>query len=338
MQYDKEFLNHIDESVSLIDYVASNGYAYHEKGGNIWLHCPLHDDDTASLAIRKSDNFAHCFSCGFSGKIIAWLWRIEGYLFDEAVKRAAALAGTDISKMCRSETLLFNRNLKRSRTKDVVQHTILDENVYTKYAKATPREWVNEGITPAAMDFFDIRYDPSSSRILYPVRLLNGALIGVKGRSTFSTEQCKQLGIGKYMNLYEIGTADFLQGLDKTIQYVKEQNEIILFEGLKSCMKAYGWGYKNCAAVESHSINPHQVRLLVDIGANITVAFDADVNFEGRENEALRAALDTLSMFTNVYVIRDRCELLGGAATKNSPVDCGQQTWEELYLRKERWR
>ena len=337
MQHDKEFLQQINDSVNLIDYVTAHGYECHEKGDNVWVHCPLHNDDTASLAIRKSDNFAHCFSCGFSGKIISWLWKIEGLSFEQAVEKAAKLAGTDITKMCRSETLLFNRNLKRGRTKEKTSHIILEESAYAKYTKATPREWINEGITPEAMEFFEVRYDPASSRIVYPVRMLNGDLIGVKGRSIFPADQCKKLGIGKYMNYYEVGTADFLQGLDKTLHYAKAQNELILFEGIKSCMKAYTWGHKNCAAVESHSINPHQVRLLVDIGTNITVAFDSDVTFEGHANEALRSALDTLSLFTNVYIVRDKGGLLGGASAKNSPVDCGQYVWNELYERKERW-
>ena len=160
--------------------------------------------------------------------------------------------------------------------------------------------------------------------------MLNGDLIGVKGRTVFDY---KELGIPKYMNYYQIGDVDFLQGLNKTIDFVKEKGEIILFEGIKSCMKAVDYGYPYTASVETHTINPWQVRLLVKLGVDITVAFDADVTYR---EPALVKALNTLSRFTNVYYINDPDEL-GGRNTKNSPVDLGKETFVKLYDNKRRW-
>ena len=41
-----------------------------------------------------------------------------------------------------------------------------------------------------------------------------------------------------------------------------------------------------------------------------------------------------LKMYTNVYVIEDRSGLLGGAEAKNSPADCGEDIFNELYESK----
>lgn len=337
MTYDRDFLEQIESAVDLVEYATSQGFEFVRRSGRTWAHCTLHEDKTPSLMIDDKNQF-HCFSCGAHGGIINWLRDYEDMSFVSAVEKAARLAGTDISKMCSSETLLFNKRLMKRKTKEPVTHTVLDNTLYEKYQKTHPQEWLDEGITASAMDYFDIRYDPGASRIVYPVRLLNGDLIGVKGRSVFTAEQCKSLGVAKYMNYYEIGTADFLQSLDKTLPYVKDRGEVILFEGIKSVMKAYGWGYENGAAVESHAINQHQVRLLISLGVDVTVAFDSDVNLWDKSSAGLRSALDTLSHFTNVYVVYDKERLLGGAQTKNSPVDCGREVWDELYASKTRWQ
>ena len=337
MIYDSDFLNKISDSVNLIEYVASCGYDTIKRRDKHWMNCPLHEDKTPSLMIDSQNRF-HCFSCNTHGGIIGWLQHIEGRSFKDAVEKAAKMAGTDVAHMCSSETFLFNKNLMKKRYKTTVVHSILPETTYSKFQKATPEEWLSEGISKEAMNFFDIRYDPRSSRIVYPVRMIDGELIGVKGRSVFSTDECKQLGIAKYMNMFEIGTADFLQSLDKTKSFVKEQGEIILFEGIKSCMKAFDWGYKNCAAVESHSINPFQVKLLIKLGVDVVVAFDSDVDLKAKDTAALRESLNTLSMFTNVYVIQDKDGLLGGKDAKNSPVDCGFDIWKQLYSQRSRWK
>lgn len=133
------------------------------------------------------------------------------------------------------------------------------------------------------------------------------------------------------MNYYPIGTMDYLQGLDITLPYVKEKNEIILFESVKSVMKAYGWGYKNSASVEKHSVTDEQLKLLVKLRVNIVFAFDTDVNYR---DDDLRKTINKLKRITNVYVIYDRKHLLGGKEAKNAPVDLTKEIWEQLYFNK----
>lgn len=133
------------------------------------------------------------------------------------------------------------------------------------------------------------------------------------------------------MNYYPIGTMDYLQGLDITLPYVKEKNEIILFESVKSVMKAYGWGYKNSVSVEKHSVTDEQLKLLVKLRVNIVFAFDTDVDYR---DDDLRETINKLKRITNVYVIYDRKHLLGGKEAKNAPVDLTKEIWEQLYFNK----
>jgi DNA primase len=133
------------------------------------------------------------------------------------------------------------------------------------------------------------------------------------------------------MNYYKVGVMDYLQCLEKTLPYVKEKNEIIIFESIKSVMKAYQWGYKNCASAEKHTLTPEQIELLIKLKVNIVFAYDSDVDYWQGE---VRDNIDKLRRVTNVYIIEDREKLLGGKESKNSPADCGKDIWEELYTTK----
>ena len=124
---------------------------------------------------------------------------------------------------------------------------------------------------------------------------------------------------------------DYFQGLNITLPYIKEQNEIIIFESVKSVMKAFGWGYTNSASAEKHSITEEQLRLLVKLRVNIVFAFDSDVSYEDKN---IKQTLDILKRITNVYIIYDKNKLLGGKSAKNAPVDLTRAIWEQLYFSK----
>ena len=327
MVYDHELLKAIVNGVDLRQYVSSF-LPTTTKGGKCWANCVFHEEKTPSLLI--DEHSYHCFGCGEHGDIVDWLRKYEDLSFTEAVDKAARLAAVDQRGFCQSQTYLFNRSLCAAEH-DPATHAVVAKAAWNSFRPAQPKQWLDEGISKEAMQYFDIRYDEATDRIVYPVCMLDGTQIGVKGRTTLDA---KLLGIPKYMNYYKINRIDFLQSLDKTIDDVRKSGEIILFEGIKSVMKAWGWGWRNAASVESHAINQDQVELLVSLGVDVTVAFDSDVDFK---SEALKRSLNLLARFLNVYVVRDRNGLLGGPEAKNAPVDCGKDVWQELYDSKERW-
>ena len=99
-------------------------------------------------------------------------------------------------------------------------------------------------------------------------------------------------------------------------------------------MKAFTWGYKNCISAEKHTLTDEQIKLLLSLKANIILAFDSDVSYTSEER--VKENIDTLRRFSNLFIINDKQNLLGGAEAKNSPVDCGLEIWEELYDNKQK--
>lgn len=328
--YDDEMLRQINDNADLLGYV-SQEIELEKKGKDYFGHCPKHVDKTPSFSITPEKNSFYCFSCGRSGGIIGYLMEYEDLPFEDAVKKAATIANMDLTKMCQSKTIIFLRNwrLFLQRHPEHYQHPIIPKSEYTKFSKEKVQEWLDEGIEQSVMDLFGVRVDKRQNRIVYPVYDINGNLINVKARTRY--KNYKELKIPKYINYYTIGVMDYFQGLNITLPYIKESNEVIIFESIKSVMKAYGWGYKNCVSAEKHTLTDQQIALLVKLRVNVVFAYDSDINYK---NKDVRHDIDILKRVTNVYIIEDSDNLLGGAETKNSPADLGKEVWEELYENK----
>lgn len=331
LTFDDEMLQEINASVDLLEYV-SQSIQMERRGSDYFGRCPLHVDNTPSFSITPAKNSYYCFSCGKSGGIIGYLMDYEGLNFEDAVNKAAKLANVDMSKMCRSQTMSFLKRIRQAlndKKKPVFKHTILDCSEIEKYNNEKVQEWLDEGIEQDVMDLFGVRVDNWNNRIVYPVYDIEGNLINIKARTRYPNY--KQLRIPKYINYFQIGVMDYFQGLNITLPYIKEKNEIIIFESVKSVMKSFGWGYKNCVSAEKHTLTDEQILLLVKLRVNVVFAYDTDINYWQSD---VRKDIEKLKRVTNVFVIEDTNLLLGGADTKNAPVDLGKEIWDELYASK----
>lgn len=325
--YDDETLRQINKNVNLLEYVGQF-IEMKRQGSDYFGRCPLHIDNTPSFCITPAKNLYYCFSCGKAGGIISYLINYEGLSFEKAVGKAAGLADMDLNKICKSNTIAFLKKIRSCALRPNIkfQHDFLDINELKKYKKEPVCEWVNEGIKPEVLDVFGVMVDAKQNRIVYPVYDIDGNLINIKARTRYPNY--KKMKIPKYINYYPVGVMDYFQGLNITLPYIKEKNEVVVFESIKSVMKMYGWGYKNCVSAEKHTLTEEQENLLIKLRVNIVFAYDADINYR---QTGVKETIEKLKRLTNVYIIEDKRRLLGGAETKNSPADCGKEVWDELY-------
>lgn len=326
---DPEMIEQIENNVNLLEYV-SNSIELEQKGNDYFGHCPLHVDKTPSFSITPEKNSYYCFGCGRGGRIINYLHQYEGLSYNDATQKAAKLGNTDLNNMCKSETMTYLKNYRRAMVaKNAPVHEVLDESILSKYRQDRIESWEKEGILPETLKEFQILIDDNASRIIYPVRDIFGKLINVKGRTLF--KNYKKLKLMKYINYFKIGEMDYFQSLDKTLPYVMEKKEVIIFESIKSIMKAWQWGYRNTASAEKHTLTIFQIKLLAKLGVDVVLAWDSDVDYNSPE---VKKDIERLRRITNVYIIENIDCVLGTEKDKNSPADCGQETWEFLYANK----
>ena len=335
MVYDAEYLDEVKKNVNLLEYI-SNDIPLKKIGKDYFGHCPKHVDLTPSFSVNAEKNIFHCFSCGRGFSIFDYLVEYEGLSFEQAVEKAARLAGVNLSQMCQSMTVKENRRLKRIKENYAMEetfHKILPRNEFEKFRKGRIDEWLEEGIRQEEIERFEIRIDDRSNRIVYPVYDCSGNLINIKGRTRF--QDYKKMGIQKYMNYYPVGTVDYFQGLNVALPYIKQSGEIKIFEGIKSVMKLFAYGVKDCVSAEKHNLTIEQIKWIIKSDVkNVVFCYDSDVSYDS--DKKVKDDIRLLKKFVNVYVLKDEENLLGGAEAKNSPIDKGFEIWQKLYEQRKK--
>lgn len=328
MELDKEAIIEMCDQIDLLEY-ASQSYDFKEKSGGYFTNCPLHIDKTPSLSIKKDENYFHCFSCGVGGNIINWLMHFEDMTFQQAIDKVCAMTGSEVSDFKISETVKFLREIQKRTnnkiSKTQVSRDVLDESYYSKFAKDYPQLWLDEGITKEMIDKYEIRIDYNDNRIVYPVYDNNDNLIGAKGRTMY--DNYKALDIIKYKNYTKIGTTDYFCGMKYNRENILKERKAIIFEGIKSGMKAEPWGYDYWVSSETSTLNNEQELILLKMHLKeVCIAYDNDVDIR-----KIMECTKRLRRFTNVTFVSNKNGLLGRKEEKNSPVDRGKDVWDYLY-------
>ena len=207
----------------------------------------------------------------------------------------------------------------------------LPDNVMSKYEfrKDKLKLWEEEGISWDAMKHFGVMYDAFANRIVYPVRNLDGEIISICGRTCDPDFKAKR--IRKYTYYQEIGTVETLYGYSENLEQIITQEEIILFEGAKSVMMAWGWGVRNTAALLTSHLSDNLFMDLVRLSSywkvRIVFALDSDVNIMEDEN------IKRLCSYARVEWVQNRENLL---LPKDSPTDKGEAVFKKLYAERRR--
>ena len=325
MKYSQEQLNELANKIDIVDYIGQTE-DLHKKGDKYFCCCPFHTgDDTPSLCIYPVTNRWYCFGCGAGSSIYDWICKKDNIKFVDSVKKVAEMVGSDITEYEESQSMAFLKQLKQANTikNDSPNRAVLDfqKDYLDKYSDELPQEWLAEDMTEEALRVYNIRIDNSSNRIVYPVFDADGNFIGVKGRTRIKAY--KELGLSKYMNYYKVGILNYFQGFQQA--EFNERRIVIIFEGIKSCIKAWGWGIKNTIASETAALSDGQLKLLIKSGFHeVIIAWDSDQKFRSIITDP---KIQMLKKFTEVSVIRDTKKLLG---EKEAPVDRGEQIFREL--------
>lgn len=331
MRYNQEQIDELANKIDIVELIGETEELY-QKGQNYFCQCPFHSgDNTPSLCINPVMNRWHCFGCGSGTSVYDWIMQRDNINFLEALKKICNRVGENPEDYVESESISFLRQLKKTKSESRIFdscRTILDfqKDYLDVYSDELPKEWLEEDMTEEALRHYNIRIDNNANRIVYPVFDADDNLIGVKGRTRIKAY--KELGLSKYINYYKIGTIDYFQGWQQAYPEIKNRKSVIIFEGIKSCIKAYGWGIPNTVASETSALSDGQLKLLIKTGIpEIIIAWDSDQKFRDIVKDS---KIQMLKKFSNVSVI-DTSKWLND---KEAPVDQGEGIFLELLNRR----
>jgi len=289
---------------------------------------PFKEEKTASFSITPERQVFYDFSSGVGGNVLTFIEKYNKCSFINAVKILKDYA--NISEDYVDTRLSATKEIKKfkhgaSKRKETVKHKILSSDIMDKYEndKIKLQLWIDEGISYEVMERYDVRYDPFSNRIVYPIKDMYGNIISIKGRTL--CEDYKEKNLRKYTYFQAIGDLDLIFGYFEHLKQIKEAREIILFEGEKSVLHAETWGIENTGAILTSHLNPLQLPILIKLGVNVVFALDKEIDIHKDEN------IRKLSHFVKVEYVKDTEGLTG---EKDAPVDVGKNVWNRLYERR----
>ena len=338
----KQYIYENSDIESLLEKLNCTNIHHEQLGSLICARLPdvFNSDNPRSIQIKNNEQLNGSIrSRSINGDIysvVGYLLygteefeEVKDYIYDIA-KDICSYLEYDIKSFNRKEKRkdwnYFLRPIQKKRKKQEIsiqKNEVADESLLDLYESYLHVEWYNEGINQKTAIEFNIGYDRNTDRITVPIYDEDSNLVGVKGRCvSYSFEKDK-----KYIALIPFKKTIELFNLHKAMPYIKEKNQVIVFESEKSCLRCWQWGIKNCVAIMGGDLSPNQIVKLKKIAINteIIFMFDADktthqVYLEASKikNRIVKVMVDTNNLLNHVE--------------KDSPTDLGIEVFEKLYF------
>lgn len=84
----------IEGKPDLITVMEREGIQLKQRGRSFWASCPFHEDKTPSLKVDPERQTFFCFSCQDGGDAIAFIQKLHGLSFKDALKHLGMKPGT----------------------------------------------------------------------------------------------------------------------------------------------------------------------------------------------------------------------------------------------------
>ena len=343
----------VDEIKNRIDIVdLIQGYINLQKAGrNFKANCPFHSEKTPSFMVSRERQLWRCFGCDKGGSIFDFIMEIEGVEFADALRILAQRAGIELKKIdpklktertrlyeiCDLAAQFFAKQLEASQTGKKIKEYLSGRGLKQK----TISDW-RVGYAPESwqglMDFLNSRgysdqeilksglsikaekpgkrayYDRFRDRIIFPIKNLNGIIVGFSGRENPNQPDSR---MGKYINtpntlIYD--KSKILYGLDKAKLDIRKKDLCVLVEGQMDILMSHQAGFKNAVASSGIALTEDQLRIIKRYTDNLATAFDMD---QAGEIATKRGANLALQNGLNAKVI--------SLSDGQDPADCLQK-------------
>ena len=211
------------------------------------------------------------------------------------------------------------------------------------YSRSYPQEWIDDGISVAAMEKYGIRMDVASRKVIIPHHDDMGNIVGIRGRAFDPREIAER---GKYApvvingKLMNHALSDQLYGLYEAKEAIQALGKVCIVESEKGCLQSYTlFGDMNftVATCGSGGLSSRQIDLLLKYGVR-EIILGYDKEFETGDEETMHKYEAKLLRITqplaplfDVYVIFDYEGLL---PYKAAPTDAGRDVLLRLMKTK----
>jgi len=301
-----EIITLIKDKIDIVDFI-SEYISLKKRGKNYVGLCPFHSERTPSFTVSREKQLFHCFGCHAGGDLIKFIMMYENITYKEAIKKLSTKAGLnitldDVEQMSEEEK-------EKADIKNINFDAAI---LYSKYLKSSDgkkaREFLSKrNIKDSTIDLFNIGYAPDSydeifnelskkyskelllksqivmqssgriidvfrNRIMFPIRSINGDIIGFGGR-TIDNEEPKYLNSSQ-TPVFSKGKVIF--GLYNALPYIKKEKKAIIVEGYIDTVILHQYRLNNTVSPLGTSLTIEQARILSNYADEVIIIFDSD--------------------------------------------------------------
>ncbi len=163
-----DFAHTVKEQADIVRIVGE--YVKLRKSGaqNFQGLCPFHQEKSPSFSVHATRQFFHCFGCGASGDVFAFVQKLENISFPEAVRLIAEKLNIPMPKMTYSSPEEARAAKMRGGLIDIHERACAFFQAQLRRPEAAhAREYLaSRGLTPEQIAEFRIGYAPDSGFLL----------------------------------------------------------------------------------------------------------------------------------------------------------------------------
>ena len=323
-QIKEKLINDTDLLIKILESNFTNVKIYGEE-----IRMSFNEDSSPTgTVVYLSNLYCQYFSANLVGDIYVLLQEKRCQSFKEVHRYLNGYFEEEFDEAQIIKKQLFGGVFKKYTKNHYEDDVVYSENEIKKYAKKVSQMFLDDDIQIETQILFDCRYDFESHYIIILWKDECGDIRGVRGRRNFDDDSKP-----KYMTFKSFKKNNFLFGLDKTLPHILKKRSVLIYEGEKSTMKSWQYGYKNCVSVGSHCLSEQQIRLLKYNCDNICLCFDKDVDEDVLIGECKK--IKRILPNVKVYYMLDSYNLLD---SKDSPVDCGFEVFMKLLKTVKEYR
>lgn len=219
---------------------------------------------------------------------------------------------------------------------------VIDENVLNQYYNFFDKSFYEDGISPAVLSKFEIKYDILNHRVIIPHRNGDGKLVAVRCRNLDEEQVAngrKYTPIVHEGKLLSAPTGQYFYGLYQNEKNIRLCKRVILVESEKAVMQ-YETMFPNgniTLALSSSHLSEFQIEILKDLGVEeVIVALDKEYEVAGTDEEKLYESKiqKTIVNRLNFCTVSMLWDVKGLLNKKDSPLDKGKDVFIDLFMNK----
>jgi DNA primase len=304
----EEVVETVRQRTDIVELISR--YVKLKKAGKNYLGlCPFHAEKTPSFTVNPSKNFFHCFGCKESGDVFAFLMKIEGKSFPEALSELAGRAGIQLpqfdprkaqARESNERLLRLNETAAAFYEQALWQRTPNDGRQYLAHRKLpeecartfrlgyAPAGWHNltnylkkNGqnlddavvlglLAQGSQGPFDVFRD----RLIFPIIGLDGKVRGFGARKLSNTDDGP-----KYLNSRQspaFDKSEIFYGLHGARSAIHKKGAVVVVEGYFDVLMPVAGGVEHIVATCGTALTVGHVQVLRRLCQQVINVYDAD--------------------------------------------------------------